>query len=822
MTVERRDFLVELGTEELPPTALRGLEQAFAAGVRTGLEKAGLTHGDVVSFATPRRLAVMVKGLLARQPDQDIKRRGPPVSASFDGAGQPTRAALAFAESCGVSVEALQKLDEGKGSFLFFIGTKAGAAVTDLLPQIVQTSLDGLPIPRRMHWGSGTAEFVRPVHWLVMLYGQDVLPARLLETDAGNHTQGHRFHAPKPIRITSPAAYESALSERGFVLPDFAARRELIRERVSAVAAELGGRALIGDELLDEVTALVEWPVPLAGRFEHRFLELPREVLISTLQDHQRYFAVEDEQGRLMPSFITVSNIESRDPSKVREGNERVVRPRLADAAFFWAQDRKQPLAGRRDALDAMTFQVKLGSLGDKTRRVRALAGEIAATGVGDRSDAERAADLCKCDLLTAMVGEFPELQGIMGTYYALADGEAAEVAVAIREHYLPRGAGDELPETHAGLAVAIADKLDTLAGIFDIGEKPSGAKDPFGLRRAAIGLLRIVIEKRLDLDLRKLIGVALANVRADVERIRASKTAAASVGAAGTANAGTPASAKTGRVEGNASTMSIPASAAATPNGGAPVVSAKVAEAIANSGTASSRDTGGTGAATTAGPANAAAASRGATVRGGGVSAAPAAPTKAAKAAATGATSTSEEQVYDFIMERLRAYYLERTPSGIPGSAPAFTTEMFDAVLATKPASPLDFDARLNALRAFLDLPEATSLAAANKRIANILRKAGELQRKDVDVESLKDPAEVRLFDAMRSLQQAVATALAQREYANALGRLAQLRPPVDAFFEQVMVMDEDPRLRANRLALLAQLHGLFIGIADLSRLPG
>jgi glycyl-tRNA synthetase beta chain len=666
----------------------------------------------------------MVKRLVARQPDQNIKRRGPPVSASFDGAGQPTRAALAFAESCGVTVDALQKLDEGKGQFLFFIGTKPGAAVTELLPQIVHSSLEGLPIPRRMHWGSGTAEFVRPVHWLVMLYGKDVLPARLLETDAGSQTQGHRFHAPKPIRITSPAAYARTLSERGFVLPDFAARRELIKTRVSAVATELGGRALIGDALLDEVTALVEWPVPLAGRFEERFLELPREVLISTLQDHQRYFAVEDEQGRLMPSFITVSNIESRDPSKVREGNERVVRPRLADAAFFWEQDRKQRLAARRDALDAMTFQVKLGSLGDKTRRVRALAGEIAAAGIGDRADAERAADLCKCDLLTAMVGEFPELQGIMGTYYALADGEAAEVAVAIREHYLPRGAGDQLPETHAGLSVAIADKLDTLAGIFEIGEKPTGAKDPFGLRRAAIGLLRILIEKRLDLDLRKLIGVALANVRADVERIRASKAAAA--------------------------------------------------------------------------------------------------PATSTKAAAGGTTATSDDQLYDFIMERLRAYYLERTPSGIPGTAPAFTTEMFDAVLATKPASPLDFDARLNALRAFLDLPEAISLAAANKRIANILRKAGELQRKDVDVESLKDPAEVRLFDAMRALKEAVATALAQREYANALGRLAQLRPPVDAFFEQVMVMDEDPRLRANRLALLAELHGLFIGIADLSRLPG
>jgi glycyl-tRNA synthetase beta chain len=747
MTVERKDFLVELGTEELPPTALRGLELAFAGGIQTGLDKAGLIHGDMVSFATPRRLAVWVKRLIARQPDQAIKRRGPPVNASFDSTGQPTRAALAFAESCGVAVDALQKLDEGKGSFLFFIGTKPGAAVTELLPQIVQTSLDALPIPRRMHWGSGTAEFVRPVHWLVMLYGKDVVPARLLETGAGGYTQGHRFHAPKPIRISSPSVYERALSERGYVLPDFVKRRDLIKAKVLEVAASLGGRALIGDELLDEVTALVEWPVPLAGRFEERFLQLPREVLISTLQDHQRYFAVEDAQGRLMPSFITVSNIESRDPSKVREGNQRVVRPRLADAAFFWGQDRKQPLAARREALDAMTFQVKLGSLGDKARRVRVLAGEIAATGVGDRTEAQRAAELCKCDLLTAMVGEFPELQGIMGTYYALADGEPAEVAVAIREHYLPRGAGDELPQTHAGLAVAIADKLDTLAGIFEIGEKPTGAKDPFGLRRAAIGLLRILIEKRLGLDLRKLIGVASGNVRTDVERIRSTKAAA--------------------------SASAVGAGHAAVSGGGA-----------------------GVGTAMNQGP--------------------------AAVGGAAAARVPADEQVYDFIMERLRAYYLERPTSDGAGTAPAFTTEMFDAVLATKPGSPLDFDARLKALRAFLDLPEAASLAAANKRIANILRKAGEMQHAQVDVAALKEPAESALWGAMSLLRDAVSTALAQREYANALGRLAQLRPPVDAFFEQVMVMDEDPRLRANRLALLAQLHGLFIGIADLSRLPG
>jgi glycyl-tRNA synthetase beta chain len=762
VTAESQDFLVELGTEELPPTALRGLELAFAAGVRTGLEKAGLTHGELVSFATPRRLAVQVKQLAARQPDQNIKRRGPPVNAAFDGSGQPTRAALAFAGSCGVPLETLQRLEESKGTFLFFIATKPGAAATELLPQIVQASLDALPIPRRMHWGSGTAEFVRPVHWLVMLYGTTVVPARILEIEAGDHTRGHRFHAPEPIHISSPAVYQSTLSERGYVVPDFIERRNLIEGKVLEVAASLGGHALLSEELLDEVTALVEWPVPLAGRFEERFLELPREVLISTLQDHQRYFAVEDDGGRLLPSFITVSNIRSRDPSKVREGNERVVRPRLADAAFFWEQDRKQSLAERRSALDAMTFQVKLGSLADKSRRVRALAGEIASGGVGERAEAERAAELCKCDLLTAMVGEFPELQGVMGTYYALADGEPAEVAVAIREHYLPRGAGDELPETHAGLAVAIADKLDTLAGIFEIGEKPTGAKDPFGLRRAAIGVLRLLIEKRLNLDLRKLITIALQNVRADI----ASKAEGAATAAAG--------GAKT------------------RPEKGTAGVGANPGDSIP------------------AAPASAAASQKKAATAGGAATRAP------APAPAT------DEQVYDFIMERLRAYYLERAPSDMPGATTAFTTEMFDAVLATKPASPLDFDARLNALRAFLDLPEAVSLAAANKRIANILRKAGELPHAQVDVETLKDPAEIRLYDAMYSLREAVANALAQREYANALGRLALLRPPVDAFFEQVMVMDEDLRLRANRLALLAQLHGLFMGIADLSRLPG
>jgi len=718
-----RDFLFEIGTEELPPKALPALERALLEGLGAGLDKAGLAHGELVGFATPRRLAVLVRQLAAAQGEQQVRRKGPPLSAAFDPAGQPTRAALAFAESCGTQVEKLQRLEEGKGTFLFFTATRAGARAVELLPGVVQAALDALPIPRRMHWGEGQALFVRPVHWVVMLYGADVVPATLLETVSGRETRGHRFLAPRPLALATPERYAATLEERGYVIASFAARRARIRAQVSALAEGVGGRALIGEALLDEVTALTEWPVALAGSFEERFLALPREVLTATLEDHQRYFPVEDAAGRLLPRFIAVANLESRDPDKVRAGNERVVRPRLADAAFFWEQDRREPLAARSAALDRVTYQARLGSLGDKMRRVRALAAEIAAVTGAPRAAAERAAQLCKCDLLTAMVGEFPELQGVMGAYYARADGEAPEAAVAIREHYLPRSAGDALPASGVGLALALADKLDTLAGIFAIGEKPTGAKDPFALRRAALGVQRILIEKGLDLDLLHCLASAVAAARADIERI----------------GAGAP---------------SAPAGARAAATARPPAPSAQI---------------------------------------------------------------VAED--YDFLLERLRAYYLERAAG--PG-ARAVTSEMFDAVLATRPASPLDFDARLKALATFLELPEAGSLTAANKRISNILRKASGAAAAEVDVERLRESAEVRLFDAMRSLRTAVNEATARREYTGALGRLAQLRPAVDAFFDQVMVMDEDPALRANRLSLLAQLQGLFSGVADLSRLPG
>src|SRR5579883_95865 len=738
MSAEKRDLLVEIGTEELPPKALRTLEQAFAGDIVSGLAKAGLEHAEFRSFASPRRLAVLVRRLAAHQPDQKIERRGPPVSAAFDAEGLPTRAAQAFAASCKASVEELQRREEAKGTFLYYVAVRPGAAAVELLPGLVQGALDALPIPRRMRWGAGEAQFVRPVHWITMLYGKEVVPATLLDMAAGNLTRGHRFHAPQPLRVASPSAYERALRERGYVVADFEARRSVVRERVAAIAQELGGRALMSDELLDEVTALVEWPVPLAGRFEERFLSLPREVLISTLQDHQRYFAVEGADGRLLPCFIAVANIQSREPAQVVAGNERVVRPRLADAAFFWEQDRKLPLAARVEGLAKVTFQAKLGSLGDKARRVSALAVELAqsrgrASGrspAGLAAHVQRAAELCKCDLLSAMVGEFPELQGIMGAYYALADGEDPEVATAIREHYQPRSAGDDLPVTETGTTLALADKLDTLAGIFAIAEKPSGTKDPFGLRRAAIGVIRIAIEKQFDMDMPRLLARGVALAAEDI-----GKAAAA---------AGRPAPA---------------------------LAIEKVAA-----------------------------------------------------------------DVYDYVFERLRSHYLEAAAtqgigsapdrSAAPASAPAVTTEMFDAVLATRPVSPLDFDARLRALSTFLSLPEAASLTAANKRVANILRKGtgavpGE-HAAAVDAELLEVPAERRLFAALRERRDSVARAIACKDYSGALALLAQLRPAVDAFFEQVLVMDENPGLRANRLALLAQMRELFAGVADLSRLPG
>lgn len=499
-----REILFELGTEELPPRTLLALSSALEEGLVNGLEGAGIPHGKSHAFATPRRLAVRIERVAESAPDRKVERRGPPVNNSFDAQGNATQAATAFAKSCGVVVSELERLTTDKGAWLAFRGTEPGAATSSVLGRLVNQAIAALPIAKRMRWGAHTAEFVRPVRTVVLLFGDELIPIEVLGFKSDRMTVGHRFHAPKPFKVKSSKSYEGQLL-RAKVVADFAKRRELIRAGVRAAAAESGGTAHIEDALLDEVTALVEWPVPIAGRFEERFLALPREVVIATVQEHQRYFAVESSDGKLNGGFVTVSNIDSRDPSKVREGNERVVRPRLSDAAFFWEQDRKVTLEAHAARLSAVTFQTKLGSYAEKAARVKCLALSIAArTSAGEFVG--RAADLAKADLMTAMVGEFPELQGTMGRYYAEAQGEPPEVALAIEEHYKPRYAGDALPTTKTSQAVALADKIDTLVGIFAIEQRPTGTKDPFGLRRAALGVLRIVLEGRLDLDLTQLV----------------------------------------------------------------------------------------------------------------------------------------------------------------------------------------------------------------------------------------------------------------------------------------------------------------------------
>jgi glycyl-tRNA synthetase beta chain len=696
---ERRDFLFELGTEELPPKALPVLELSLRDGIAARLARASLRHGAIESFATPRRLAVRVRRLVAQQPGQDIRRRGPPLRAAYDESGAPTRAAQAFAASCGVELTALgRERDDKEVEYLWFSGRRAGASAQSLLPGIVAEALEALPIPKRMRWGTSEAQFVRPVHWLVMLYGAEIVPATILDTVAGRSTRGHRFHAPRELPLRTPAGYEAALLKRGKVIAAFAGRRERVRVQLLATAAQLGGQAVIDPALLEEVTALVEWPVAVAGRYEERFLQLPREVLLATLQDHQRDFAVQSEAGALLPWFITIANIESRDVAVVRSGNERVVGPRLADAAFFWEQDRRTPLTARSAALARVSYQAQLGSLGDKVGRIAALATALASACGATPARAARAAELCKCDLLTSLVGEFPELQGVMGGYYAAADGEEAEVATAIREHYLPRGAGDELPATPTGMALALADRLDTLAGSFAIGQKPSGTRDPFGLRRAAIGVLRLALERGIDFDLRSLLEQAVA--------------------------------------------------------------------------------------------------------------AQPVADLAPRRAAVT-------EELYEFVLERLRSQYLEDPSSGI-------TTEVFDAVRATAPRSLLDADARARALVKFLTLPDAASLAAANRRIANILKKSPGEAPQSTDPTLLQLPPEHALHAALAERRIAVDVALGRGDYAAAFAELARLRPPIDAFFDAVLVNDPDAALRRNRLALLGELRALFTRSADLSLLPG
>lgn len=682
--MSQHDFLVEIGTEELPPKALRKLSEAFGQGIEQGLQDAQLSYSAVQLFAAPRRLAVLVQQLDASQPDRAIEKRGPSVKA-------PEKAVEGFARSCGVSVAELQRIDTDKGEYFQFSATQAGQPTTQLLPAIVDQSLAALPIPKRMRWGARKVEFVRPAHWCLMLFGDEVVEAEILGHPAGRKTWGHRFHYNRAIEIMSPADYQSTLRDSAYVLADFATRRENIREQVILAAENLGGTAVIDEALLDEVTALVEWPVALAGRFEERFLSVPAEALISSMKEHQKYFHVVNGDGQIQPFFITVSNIESRDPQQVIAGNEKVIRPRLSDAAFFFETDKKHSLESRIERLKPIVFQQQLGSLYDKTTRIAKLAGEIAARIGGDRALAERAGMLCKTDLVSEMVLEFDDLQGLMGCYYAQNDGEHADVAQAMQEQYLPKFAGDQLPATLTGCAVAMADRLDTLTGLFGINQPPTGSKDPFALRRATLGVLRILVEKELELDLRELLEFS-ADLHANLP---------------------------------------------------------------ARDGLA--------------------------------------------------------DKVLDFMLERFRAWFEE---DGVPA-------EVFQAVVATRPTRPLDFAKRITAVNRFRALDEAAALAAANKRVSNILAKQeGDLSATAVDAALFSEAAEIALFEALQALQPEVEALFGACDYATAYERLATLRAPVDQFFDQVMVMAEDAQVRNNRLALLSQLRGLFLRGADISLL--
>jgi glycyl-tRNA synthetase beta chain len=685
-----KDLLIEIGTEELPPKALQRLSDAFTREVVAGLANVGLEHGDVRSYATPRRLAVLIEDVPPAQPDRDVERKGPALKAAYDADGNPTRAAEGFARSCGVSIDELKQQETDKGTWLVFRATEKGQPVAGLVPGIVDQSLARLPIPKRMRWGDSDAEFVRPVHWVVMMHGEDVIAGDVLGVTSSNKTRGHRFHANIDMALTTAGEYADRLKSEGYVIADIAGRKQSIHDQVIKTADELGGTAVVNDDLLAEVTALNEWPVAVAGEFDREYLGVPAEALIKTMQDNQKYFPVVDADNKLMNFFITISNIESKSPDKVKAGNERVIHPRLADAKFFWEQDQKQPLESFGRELDKVVFQAKLGSIGDKTRRVAALAEHIA-NALGANVDyARRAAVLSKCDLMTDMVGEFAALQGVMGKRYAQVGGEPDEVATALDEQYMPRGASDGTPTTATGQILAISDKLDTLVGIFAIGQKPTGEKDPYALRRASLGILRTIIERELNLDLVELIDAA-AELFSD-------KVDAAQV----------------------------------------------------------------------------------------------------------------KDEVFEFVLERLRAYYLDRK---VP-------IDVFDAVSALKPSRPLDFDKRIKAVAAFRDLPEAESLSAANKRVGNILKKAEQGDASVVNAGLFEVQEEETLYNELEALKSKTSPMFDAGDYETALRKLSALRKPVDDFFDNVMVMTDNMDVRNNRIALLVKMNTLFMRAADLSRL--
>lgn len=711
-----KSLLIELGTEELPPKALDELSSAFLRGICDGLAKRGVDAAldEARAYASPRRLAVHIPGVSAAQPEQAIERRGPALAAALDADGQPSKALRGFAQSCGVEVEQLEKLETDKGAWFVWRTLKLGQPVASLLPEIIDEALKALPIPRPMRWADHDYSFVRPAHWLVILHGAEIVDGEVLGLRSGRKSRGHRFMHPQPVHVADADGWLDAMRASN-VLADPVERRQRIRDQIEQLAESTGGVPRLDDALLDELANLTEWPVAIACTFEREFLDVPPEALVTTMVANQKFVPVFDADGKLTEHFIGIANIQSKDPAEIRKGYERVIRPRFADAKFFWDEDLKTSLASYQEQLKSVTYQQALGSLWDKSVRVAELARIIANRVGADAASATRAAALSKCDLLTRMVGEFPELQGVMGRYCAAHDGEPADVAAALDSYYQPRFGGDAIAAGRLGQVLAVAERLDTLAGIFAVGMKPGGNKDPFALRRAALGLARTLIEGALELDLRG----------SFVEALELLPDAALAAGL------------KPGK------------------DGRPPALNAGQRRAILL------------------------------------------------------------DELYDFVLDRLRGYYADQ----------GFDNAQFEAVLAVQPASLADFDRRLRAVAEFGRRPEAISLAAANKRVANILRKQAEeagapAVGRVVDPVHFEADAERELAAALASAQSDTAEALAAGDYTAVLARLSQLQAPVDTFFDSVLVNADDQAVRANRLALLGQLKAQFSAIADIALL--
>ena len=684
-----QNFLVEIGTEELPPKALKTLATSFADNVEAELNQAGLTFDKIEWFAAPRRLAVKVLNLATNQPSKEIEKRGPAVSAAFDAEGKPTKAAEGWARGCGITVEQAERLVTDKGEWLVHRAKIEGQPTKNLLNNIVANALAKLPIPKPMRWADKTVQFIRPVHTVTMLLGDELIEGEILGVASARTIRGHRFLGEKEFEIQHADQYPQLLREKGSVVADFNERKAEILAKSQAKATALGGVADIEESLLEEVTSLVEYPNVLAAKFEERFLAVPAEALVYTMKGDQKYFPIYDKDGKLLPHFIFVSNINPEDPTAIIEGNEKVVRPRLTDAEFFFKTDLKQKLVDRLPRLETVLFQQQLGTLKDKTDRIEQLAGKIAKQIGADEAKAKRAGLLSKCDLMTNMVFEFTDTQGVMGMHYARHDGEDEEVAVALNEQYMPRFAGDELPKSLVASAVALADKFDTLTGIFGIGQAPKGSADPFALRRAALGALRIIVEKNLPLDLEDLV-----------------KKSTALFG-----------------------------------------------DKLTNQNVVA--------------------------------------------------------DVVDFMLGRFRAWYQDE----------GIAVDVIQAVLARRPTRPADFDARVRAVSHFRTLDSAEALAAANKRVSNILAKA-DAAIGEINLTACVEPAEKALAEAVLALRTEVQPLIAKGDYTAVLDKLANLRAPVDNFFDNVMVNAEDPALRQNRLAILNTLQGLFLQVADISLL--